>query len=311
MFRIDDPSASTTLPTPEAANAEGYWTEGNPAAGTPATLVRASFLNMVQEELRAVVVAAGLTPSKTTYNQVYLAIQTMFKPGRLLRTSVYTIVSGTQMVSVNGATATATGGTAFTPLSATTICDIEVQAGGGGSGGCGATTSSTSSISGGGGAGAYGRGLYLPSAGTVITVGAGGTAAVAGGNGGNGGTSSVGSLMTSPGGFGSNVVGANGGFAILGGTGLSGTSTGANLYGVRGSGGSPAQQVSVNNGIAGQGGASEFGGTAQGPSTVNQVGLPGSNFGTGGTGSFCGSSNASGVVGAAGAPGVVIIREYA
>lgn len=75
MYRIDDPSASPTLPTPEAALTEGYWTEGNPATGTPATLERASWFNMVQEELRGIVTAAGLTPSKTTYNQVLTAIK--------------------------------------------------------------------------------------------------------------------------------------------------------------------------------------------------------------------------------------------
>lgn len=80
MYRIDDPSAAATLPTPEAANTEGYWTEGNPGTGTPATLVRASFLNMLQEELRAIPVAAGLTPSKTTYNQILSALKAMFSP---------------------------------------------------------------------------------------------------------------------------------------------------------------------------------------------------------------------------------------
>lgn len=75
MFRIDDPTAVGSLPTPEAAGTEGYFTEGNPGSGVPATLVRGSFLNMVQEELRAVVVAGGLTPSKTTYDQLLNAIK--------------------------------------------------------------------------------------------------------------------------------------------------------------------------------------------------------------------------------------------
>lgn len=75
MFRIDDATAATALPAPEAAGTEGYFTEGNPTAGTPATNVRGSWLNMIQEELRAIVVAGGLTPSKTTYNQVLSAIK--------------------------------------------------------------------------------------------------------------------------------------------------------------------------------------------------------------------------------------------
>ncbi|MFL9893738.1 gp53-like domain-containing protein [Paraburkholderia sp. RL17-381-BIF-C] len=78
MFRIDDATAATSLPTPEAAGTEGYWTEGNPATGTPATNVRGSWLNMIQEELRAIVVAGGLTPSKTTYTQVRDALLALF-----------------------------------------------------------------------------------------------------------------------------------------------------------------------------------------------------------------------------------------
>lgn len=75
MFRIDDPTAAAALPTPEAAGTEGYFTEGNPATSTPATNVRASFLNMLMEEVRNVVVAGALTPSKTTYNQLLNAIK--------------------------------------------------------------------------------------------------------------------------------------------------------------------------------------------------------------------------------------------
>lgn len=77
MYRIDDATAAASLPTPESAAAEGYFTEGNPATGTLATKVRASWLNMLQEELRNVVTTAGLTPSKTTYTQVASAVQTL------------------------------------------------------------------------------------------------------------------------------------------------------------------------------------------------------------------------------------------
>ncbi|QNB13424.1 hypothetical protein G5S35_17495 [Paraburkholderia tropica] len=83
MYRIDDATASTTLPTPETASTEGYFTEGNPATGTLATKVRGSWLNMIQEELRAIVVAGGLTPSKTVYNQVLTAIKALGTAGQL------------------------------------------------------------------------------------------------------------------------------------------------------------------------------------------------------------------------------------
>ncbi len=77
MYRIDDATAATSLPVPEAAGTEGYFTEGNPATNTPATKVRGSWMNGIQEELRSVVVAAGLTPSKTTYTQVRDAVKVL------------------------------------------------------------------------------------------------------------------------------------------------------------------------------------------------------------------------------------------
>ncbi|HDR8930427.1 TPA: hypothetical protein QDA84_000420 [Burkholderia vietnamiensis] len=80
MYRIDDATAATSLPTPEAAGTEGYFTEGNPATGTPATKVRGSWLNMIQEELCAILAAAGITRSKTSYNQVNSALQKMYSP---------------------------------------------------------------------------------------------------------------------------------------------------------------------------------------------------------------------------------------
>jgi len=75
MFRIDDPTGVAVLPAPEAAGSERFFFDGDPVNNLPASIVRASFLNMVQEELRNVVLAGGLTPSKTTYNQVLTAIK--------------------------------------------------------------------------------------------------------------------------------------------------------------------------------------------------------------------------------------------
>lgn len=75
MYRIDDASAAATMPPPEAAGTEGFFTEGNPGSGVPATRVRASWLNAIQEELRAVIVAGGITPTKVLTNQLLAAIK--------------------------------------------------------------------------------------------------------------------------------------------------------------------------------------------------------------------------------------------
>ena len=75
MHRIDNATAAVALPTPGAAGTEGYFTQGSPTGGVPATVVDADWLNMVQEELRSVVVAGGETPTKGTNNQLLAAIQ--------------------------------------------------------------------------------------------------------------------------------------------------------------------------------------------------------------------------------------------
>lgn len=75
MFQIDEATAASSLPTPATAGTQGYFTNGNPAGGVPATIVDADWLNMIQQELINIVQAAGEMPSKTTYNQVLLAIK--------------------------------------------------------------------------------------------------------------------------------------------------------------------------------------------------------------------------------------------
>lgn len=75
MFLTDQTTAAATLPTPAAAGTPGYFTNGSPGTGVPATIVDADWLNMLQLELMSIVSAAGITPSKTTYNQVLSAIK--------------------------------------------------------------------------------------------------------------------------------------------------------------------------------------------------------------------------------------------
>lgn len=77
MFPIDQSTAASSLPTPAAAGTPGFFTGGNPASGTPATVVDPDWLNMIQQELINIVDAGGETPSKTTYNQVLLAIKAL------------------------------------------------------------------------------------------------------------------------------------------------------------------------------------------------------------------------------------------
>jgi microcystin-dependent protein len=81
MLRIDVATATPSLPAPAAAGTPGYFTEGNPATATPATVVTADWLNAVQEELIGVITAAGLTPSKTNLTQLRQAIEILGASG--------------------------------------------------------------------------------------------------------------------------------------------------------------------------------------------------------------------------------------
>lgn len=67
MHRIDGPGATV----------DGKFTEGNPAAGVPATVVTAAWMTDVQEELISVLSTAGIAPVKGTQDQLLKAIRTI------------------------------------------------------------------------------------------------------------------------------------------------------------------------------------------------------------------------------------------
>lgn len=80
MFRIDTDTAAGALPAPAAAGTPGYFTNGDPLTGTPATTVSADFLNMIQEELMSILASAGISPAKDNHGQVLEALQNLFAP---------------------------------------------------------------------------------------------------------------------------------------------------------------------------------------------------------------------------------------
>ncbi len=80
VYRCDEANAAAVFPAAPVAGTEGYFQPPNPGSGTTPVIVRSWWLNMVQEELRAVVVAAGISPSKTNNAQLLAALQTMFAP---------------------------------------------------------------------------------------------------------------------------------------------------------------------------------------------------------------------------------------
>ncbi len=77
MYQYDDATAVAGLPAPAAPGVAGYFTDGNPGASLPATILRSDFMNMVMMELLNILTAGGVAPSKTTYNQVLTAIEAL------------------------------------------------------------------------------------------------------------------------------------------------------------------------------------------------------------------------------------------
>lgn len=79
MYQIDNSTAAVSQPAATAAGSAGFFTDGNPATSTPATIVPAEWLNAVMMELANVVTGAGLTLSKSTYTQVRDAIKRLIQ----------------------------------------------------------------------------------------------------------------------------------------------------------------------------------------------------------------------------------------
>lgn len=196
MYQIDNATAASTQPAPTAAGTPGFFTDGSAVGGVPATVVPAEWLNAVQQELINAIVDAGITPSKSSYNQLSTAIKSAL-PGRILNIRALT------------------GSGAYTPTPSTRLVWVRGWGGGGGGQASNGTTA-------GGGAGG-GAGGYFEWFGPISALGAGptytyqvGSAGLAGTasgqTGGNGGSTFLGGTnLVANGGFGGGVSGQSGG----------------------------------------------------------------------------------------------------
>lgn len=72
--------AVETPPEPLESPSEGYPSPGNPASGIPATVPGAYHMYAITEEMRNVIVQAGLTPDYEDLTQFSQAIQTLVAP---------------------------------------------------------------------------------------------------------------------------------------------------------------------------------------------------------------------------------------
>lgn len=279
MHRIDSAGAAVALPAAgPVGSTVGYWTAGNPTGGVPATILDQDWLNGVQEELLAVIEAAGLTASKASRVQLLAALRQSFARGLQAFTA-----SGT-----------------FTVPAGVTKVGVQIW-GAGGSGGTGSNAGATAS---GGGAGGYSDGVFsvTPGSGYSVTVGTGGAAnGTFAGNGFGGGTSSFGALASATGGTGG--VGANGIQAVTAGVGGTGSGSGALL--IPGGGGGVGIVFGGGPIAGGLGGTAAFG-SVPGPN-VGQT----ASAATGQNGIYPGGGGNGGVAGGAGgagANGLVVVR---
>ncbi len=279
------------------ADANGEWTNGNVAAGTPPTIIEADWLNTIQREIANVVTGAGLTLDPANDAQLLASLLSLTGSGRLIgppkiitANSTYTKTPGTKKIFVQG-----------------------IGTGGNGAGSV-ATGSTGCTCCSGGASGGYAEAWYESGFDSVlVTIGAIGAHNY--GNGASGGTSSFGSLMVIPG-AGGGVVSAqtnsvayfeNGGGSVGGVPTLSGHLSGFVTPGSFGVGG----KVFNGSAVSGAGASSKFG-TGGGNVAIASSSSAGGNaagYGSGGGGAGVSVSGAA-VYGGDATKGMFIIWEY-
>lgn len=93
MYQIDNATAVAVRPAATAAGTAGWFTDGNPGGGVPATIVPGEFLNMLMAELMALPAAVGITLSKASSNQVLAAISAMGATVGTMRNAVMNLTA--------------------------------------------------------------------------------------------------------------------------------------------------------------------------------------------------------------------------
>lgn len=298
MFRVDDPSAVASMPALLAAGVPGFFGRGDPGNGVRPTVLTVDWANIVQEELVAIVAAAGISLDKPDLNQVLDALRVLFNSGRLRQ--IQSFVGGN-----SGTIALATE---------TQFVRCIMVGGGGGGGGTEATAVGDSAAAGGGASGSYAEfgcaRAYLH--GQAYSVGTGGAGGVGMANGTTGGATTAGAASAPGGGggglsFSTNVpsVGARGA------AGASGSASGAVIIasarGAPGESGLILEPSLVAGQVSGSGGSGPWGGG--GHSESDGPGGAGDGFGSGGGGAASAQSRAA-RNGGAGSGGRLILVEY-
>lgn len=118
MNRVRRSTAVATLPAPPAGGTPGYFTGGNPGLGQAATVPGYEWFNAVQEELIALILRGGLSPSSSDLAQVRKSLDRLFG-GNSSYISINTTLSydqaGLVLVDAAGGPRTITLPSASTP----------------------------------------------------------------------------------------------------------------------------------------------------------------------------------------------------
>ncbi len=137
MRRLANGTQVAAKPAPAAAvGTPGFGTNGNPTAGVQASIFDADTYNIIQEEIAAVIEAAGLTldPTGTNITQLLVALRGMFGGVGLLATNGYMRLPGGVVMQWGNATSTSgTTGILFPTAFPTTCRSVnitEMNAGG-------------------------------------------------------------------------------------------------------------------------------------------------------------------------------------
>jgi len=287
MHRIDGPGATV----------DNKFTDGDPVGGVQATVVTDDWLNDVQENLMAVLTAAGVAPVKGNSGQLLASINGLVGKGRLAGPPQQFTASGT-----------------ITKTPGVTKWRVRQWAGGGQGGGTQATTSGQVAAGGGASTGSYAEAWFDVTAlvSASLVVGLGGSTGAAGAAGVAGGTSTLtmgANSLTCPGGPGgglglaTNSPPNEGGQAGAFSTAPSHVGALA-FFGTPGGGGTSGFTLSLASAQPGVGGCTPFGYARASAIPGNSVG-----YGSGGSGLRASISSGAGV-GPFGAGGITIIEEY-
>lgn len=295
MHRID----TSTAQKDKFGSGKNGFTGGNPQTGELPTALDADFFDSVQEEIAAVIEAAGITLAKANNAQLLAAMKSLVGPGRLLNVQVFT-TSGT-----------------YTKTAGTKKVRVRALGGGGAGGGTEVTSSSQIAAAWGGNSGAYAESTMIDvsAVGSVaVTIGSAGVP-VSGAAGGAGGQSTFGTYLIAPGGAGGFVgqagAGISAGVDMDAGSAPSGSGLALGAPASVGVGPlSLSATVGQSTLKSGRGADSKLG--------VGGGGIRGSNvaksafgYGAGGGGSAVGPSASVTTAGGNGTSGIIIVEEYA